>query len=433
MLINRNYTLLWAGKTVSLTGDFVFDTTVLLWVATVLLRGEPHAPIVSGAVLAVVSLTMVLIGPAAGVLVDRWPDKRAVMLHADLIRAGLIGVLALIAGLPASTIPQPMLLGLIGVVVAASTAVAQFFNAARFVMIGDVVPAGQRGRAAGYTQATAAVAAMAGPPLAGPLLFGLGPQWAMTTNAASFLVSYLAIRAVRTAPRPAQPTARAGIGREYLAGLRVIANSRWLTAVLLSRTVGILGAGAITALNVYFLAANLHADPRTWFGVLGATAAAGVLAGGLLGGPLTDRYGSARVYTSAILANGCLILVYSQMNGIGPALAVAFGETLTVGIMASAAMPLFLELVPRQYQGRVSSVLTLSYHLPTMISVLLAGMLVATVQRIDVVFAAAGLLILIAGGYARWALRPNRNPAATTNRPEDQAPPDRSDTAGDAP
>jgi hypothetical protein len=44
MIVNRNYTSLWAGKTVSLTGDFVFDTTVLLWVATVLLRGDPNAP-----------------------------------------------------------------------------------------------------------------------------------------------------------------------------------------------------------------------------------------------------------------------------------------------------------------------------------------------------------------------------------------------------
>ncbi len=380
MLINRNYTWLWAGKTVSLTGDFIFDTTVLLWVATVLLRGEPNAPIVSGAVLAVVSLTMLLVGPAAGVLVDRWPDKRAVMLRADLIRAGLIGGLAAAAALPATAVRQPVLLGLIGVVVAASTAVAQFFNAARFVVIGDVVPAGQRGRATGYAQATAAVAAMVGPPAAGPLLFGLGPQWAMTANAASFLVSYLAIRAVRTAPQPGRPAARAGIGRDYLTGLRVISGSRILTGVLLSRTVAILGAGAVTALDVYFVAENLHADPRTWFGVLSATLAAGAFTGGLLGGPLADRFGPARVYPVAALANGCLMLAYSQMQAIGPALPVAFAETLTVGVMASATMPLFLALVPRQYQGRVSSVLTLSYHLPSLISALLAGIIVAIVR-----------------------------------------------------
>jgi MFS family permease len=166
------------------------------------------------------------------------------------------------------------------------------------------------------------------------------------------------------------------------------------------------GAGAVSALDVYFVAENLHADPRTWFGVLGATLAAGAFAGGLLGGPLADRFGPARVYPLAALANGCLMLAYSQMRAIGPALPVAFAETLTVGIMASATMPLFLARVPRQYQGRVSSLLTLTYHLPSTLSVLAAGVTVAMVRRIDIVFAAAGLLILVASGYALWALRP---------------------------
>jgi MFS family permease len=425
MVINRNYTWLWAGKTVSLAGDFVFDTTVLLWVATVLVRGERHAPIVSGAVLAVASLTMVLVGPVAGVLVDRWPDKRAVMLRADLIRAGLIGVLSIVAGLPAGAVPRLVLLGLIGAVVAASTAVAQFFNAARFVVIGDVVPEHQRGRAMGYAQASAAVAAAVGPPLAGPLLFGLGPQWAMVTNAASFLVSYLAIRAVRIASTPDRSAARSGIGRDYLAGLRVISGSRVLTGVVVSRTVAVLGAGAVSALDVYFVAENLHADPRTWFGVLGATVAAGAFAGGLLGGPLADRLGAARVYTVAILVNGCLILAYSRMHAIGPALAVVFAETVTVGVMASATMPLFLARVPRQYQGRVSSVLTLSYQLPSLMSALLAGVAVAMMRRIDVVFAAAGVLILVAGVYALWTLHPAARAEHGSAKPGETTSPQR--------
>lgn len=291
MIINRNYTLLWAGKAVSQTGDAVFDTTVLLWVATGLFRGEPHAPIVSGAVLAVVSVTMVFVGPVAGVLVDRWSDKRAVLLRADLLRAGLIGGLAI---LPAGAVPRPVLLALLGLAVAASTAVAQFFNAARFVLIGDVVPPGQLGRATGYAQATAALAAIVGPPLAGPLLFGFGPQWAMAANAVSFLVSYLAIRAVRVSPGPGRATGRARIRRDYVAGLRVISASRILTGVVVSRMAAVLGAGALTALDVYFVADNLHADARIWFGVLGATLAAGAFAGGLLGGPLADRFGPAR-------------------------------------------------------------------------------------------------------------------------------------------
>ena len=41
ILINGNYARLWYGQAVSTTGDFAFDTTLALWVATVLAK-EPN-------------------------------------------------------------------------------------------------------------------------------------------------------------------------------------------------------------------------------------------------------------------------------------------------------------------------------------------------------------------------------------------------------
>ncbi|WP_372456328.1 hypothetical protein [Streptomyces cavourensis] len=58
-----------------------------------------------------------------------------------------------------------------------------------------------RARAAGITQATTQTALILSPPLAAPLFFALGVQWALLFNALSYLVSYLAIRSVRI-PEP---------------------------------------------------------------------------------------------------------------------------------------------------------------------------------------------------------------------------------------
>jgi hypothetical protein len=41
LLINRNFALLWAGNFISRTGDIIFDTTLVLWVATTIARGQP--------------------------------------------------------------------------------------------------------------------------------------------------------------------------------------------------------------------------------------------------------------------------------------------------------------------------------------------------------------------------------------------------------
>ncbi len=80
LLINRNFTLLWLGQAISFTGDFVFDTVLILWVTTQIARGQKWTPLaVSGVVLAG-ALPSLLASPVAGVFVDRWHDKRKTML-----------------------------------------------------------------------------------------------------------------------------------------------------------------------------------------------------------------------------------------------------------------------------------------------------------------------------------------------------------------
>jgi MFS family permease len=86
---NRNWRLLWIGQAVSLTGDSVFDITVLLWVATVLAKGRPWAPAAAAGVLIAEAVPVLAVGPLAGVWVDRW-NRRRTMLASDACRAVVI-------------------------------------------------------------------------------------------------------------------------------------------------------------------------------------------------------------------------------------------------------------------------------------------------------------------------------------------------------
>ena len=62
-----------------------------------------------------------------------------------------------------------------------------------------------RTRAVGLAGATTSAAGIIGPPIAAPLLFTVGFQWALAANAASYVVSYLAIRFLRLTPEPRPP------------------------------------------------------------------------------------------------------------------------------------------------------------------------------------------------------------------------------------
>ena len=68
---NRDWRLLFSGQAVSLVGDFVFDVTVVLWVATVIAKDQPWAPLAVGGALIAAAAPVMLVGPFAGVFVDR--------------------------------------------------------------------------------------------------------------------------------------------------------------------------------------------------------------------------------------------------------------------------------------------------------------------------------------------------------------------------
>jgi MFS family permease len=129
-----------------------------------------------------------------------------------------------------------------------------FFAPARFATIGQVVTGdADRARAAGIGQATMAAAGIIGPPLAAPLLFVAGFQWALLVNALSFVVSYVAIRSIRLSAAAEQAPAHQRARTEFMEGVRFFAGNRVLVALLGLIVVASLGTGAINSLTVFFV------------------------------------------------------------------------------------------------------------------------------------------------------------------------------------
>lgn len=180
LLINRNFALLWSGQTVSVIGDLLFDTTLILWIASQIALHQSWAPLAVSGVLVAVSVPTLLVPPIAGVLVDRW-DKRRTMIRMDAIRGALILSLLLITGI----IPLPFelsttrQLGAIYTIVFLASCCAQFFSPSLTALIGDLVEEPLRPRASGLSQVTSSFAVIIGPPLA-TLLFlqsGFAGHW----------------------------------------------------------------------------------------------------------------------------------------------------------------------------------------------------------------------------------------------------------------
>src|SRR5437763_8151585 len=190
LLINRNFALLWSGQIISIVGDFVFDTILILWIATLIAQGQSWAPLAVSGILLSASLPVFIIGPLAGVFVDRW-DKRRTMLWMDALRAILILLLFLLAGwgpLPffaALQLPLFWQLALLYSTVFLTSACALFFQPSLLSLLGDIVDEPYRARAAGLLQLMGSLAIVIGPSVGTLLFFKIGVQWALLLNALS--------------------------------------------------------------------------------------------------------------------------------------------------------------------------------------------------------------------------------------------------------
>jgi MFS family permease len=423
-LINRNFGLLWSGAMISYIGDFIFDTTLVLWVQQVIARGQTWAPLAVSGVLAVFSLPILLAGPLAGVFVDRW-DKRRTMLLMDALRAVIVALLVLAANL----VPLPFLpggrltpieqIGVIYVDVFLVGVCQQFFGPARMALIGDIVAEPQRARASALMQSVLALGFVIGPALAGPLFFAVGPRWALLIDALSFVVSFLSILAVR-APRAARSVAagqRSNLLREYVAGLRFYAGNRVLMALLVTGMIIMLGAGALNSLDIFFVTTNLHAS-AVYYGDLTAANGIGNIVGAILAVVVVARIGSARTIWVSIIALGVLMIVYSRLTSLAPAVALIILVGVPNAWVNAAVGPLMLHVTPRELIGRVAAILTPLMTLMGLLSTALAGYLASTALAgfhlalagvrfgtYDTIFSAGGLLAVLGGLYGAWSLR----------------------------
>jgi MFS family permease len=422
-LVNRDYAKLWYGQAVSAVGDTVFGTTLVLWVSQVLARGLPWAPAAVSGILVAAGAAVALIGPVAGVFVDRW-NRKLTMMRTEVIRAAMVAGITGLSFVPVRDLPVGLWLAAVYLVVFVLNAAGQFFNPARFAVTGDVVHGEEdRVRAAGLAEATMSAAGIVGPPIAALLLLTVGFQWALAANGVSYVVSYMAIRFLRLAPEPQPPAlpapAEAGktsLHAEFSVGLRLFARNRFLVTLLTVTVICQCGTGAINALNVFFVTRDLHASSRL-FGIAETAMGAGFIVGALAAGRMVRWVGARRLTCSGLLATGVLAAGYALQRSFPAGLVMLAIYAMPIAMLNTAVAPLLLDAAPREYMGRVMAVFTPVNQLASMLSVVISGWLTSTVLRgfrasfagvtlnsVSLIFIVAGGLIFLSGLRAFAAL-----------------------------
>lgn len=259
------FRVLWFADVQSLLGDQVARVAL-----SVLVFDRTGSGLVTAAVYALTFLPALLGSLVLGGVADRVP-RRALLVGGDLIRAGLLAVMAVPA------VPTPIVAGLLVLAVL----IGAPWSAAESALVVDILPAAQYPLGAAWRAATAQAAQLAGFVIGGITVAALGPSTALALDAATFAVS-AAIIAAGVAPRPPARPARSApdsAGTRTRAGVaRVLSDPRLRTLLGFSWVLGLLVIPEGLAAPY---AATLDAGPAA-VGLLLAATPTGVLIGTLL-------------------------------------------------------------------------------------------------------------------------------------------------------
>lgn len=402
VLTNRNFALLWVGQAVSQLGDQILNMALLLWIYGLTNR----SPLAVAAIMVCEYAPLLLFGPFAGVLVDRW-DRRRVMIASDLIRGGLTVLLVIST---ATLSPYPAY-----VIAFAASAMARFFNPARNAILPALVAPEQLLAANALSQVTYNVTLFVGPAIGAAVYSLTGPNAAFILDAATFFFSAATIILIKqarpetgTAPAPGESmgsrAALHGFFDDLTRGLAYVGRNRILLALLVSVGLAYLGGGAINTLEVVLVTGALGLD-QSYVAVLASSQGLAMLmaslAVGLTGsrrsGVLSDSY---TLFWAGLAACGLATVAL----GLAPALAMAAVFMFINGIGNAIVNVGFSTLIQLKtdpaYRGRVFSILEPALTICLVISTAIGGW-AATMINVRAIFVLCGVIMIGSAALAR--------------------------------
>jgi MFS family permease len=415
---------LWLGQTISFIGDYFYFLAIPIMVE----RLTGSALLVGLSVISS-ALPMLLLGPIAGVFVDRW-DRKRTMIVADILRALLV--------LLALTVKTPDQVWVYYVVGFLMSCVSRFFFPAQNAALPLVVTDKDDLLAAnGLMQIVQTLGLLIGPALAGFSIGIWGEQVAFLVDSGTYLASALAI-ATMTVPRTTSGRQRAeGAGSEISAvwaelreGVTYLFGSRTMVGILLCLAVVQLGIGAINVIWVPFMQRTFGLGPEG-LGAVDTAQGLGMALGALVLGFVASRVTKRKLAGWTIIFIGAMIALMGLappfsladlFPGVGADVAMA---EMTVGqrllhmplalllysvllgvalVPAQSALMTMMQLaVPDLKRGRVGSALNAMTTAAGLVSMAVAAAS-GEVVELRMIYVAAGAIIGVAGVVGLFVL-----------------------------
>jgi MFS family permease len=311
-------------------------------------------------------LPSVVVGLAAGPLLDRLSRKRLIVAS-DLVRLAVFAVLPFVGSAAAI------------VALAAVAGIANsFFRPAVLAGVPNLVAENELANSTSLLQATEWAAAALGPVLGGLIVSAWSPDIVYWINAATFLLSALLLLRIPARLLQSEQAITQGHWRDLGEGLSAFRRSAALVTVLVSFGFAMLAAGLINVTEIFLAERALHRG-AFGYGLLWTATGIGLVVGSLMSGSMLEQREVTRVYPLAYLPWAVGILG----AGVAPNIWVAAVAMVLAGFGNGLTFPMTVLIIQRyttdRLRGRAFTVVISAHNLLLGIAMVSAGALTESV------------------------------------------------------
>ena len=410
LLKDKNFFLLWFAQIVSNFGDRLNQMALI---GLIYLR-TPGSTIELAKLLSFTILPVFIIGPIAGIYVDRW-NRKATMIACDIIRGVLVLLIPLIIKYSTSMVP-------IYIVVFIIFSITRFFLPSRLSIIPDIVHKDKLLLANSLSSTTMMIATIVSFGFSGLIVAALGPQGGFYIDSASYFISailifFVAIKLKEDMELPKVDIKSAVIARQrtvigdikeglaYLRGhedVKMVANTMFLLMA---------GVGSIYIVIIVFIQEALKSSTRH-LGLLVMFLGIGLFLGSLIYGKFGSRFSKRKVINFGLLTAGLVIVIFAVCLKFIPSFFIACVLSTVLGIFSApiivSSNTLLHEVMPNEMRGRIFSSLEIIMHAGFLLFMFFASLAAERIGRcwvlvtIGILFSIIGLVKLIKLGKEEY-------------------------------
>ena len=366
-----NFRLLWFGNLCVNSADWLQILTIG-WLILEITNGDT---VITGAVLALRTLPVFLIGPWAGVLADKF-DRRSLIKLTQFMMAILAVFFALLVSMSDFTdsgVSGPLKPWHLFVYVGITGISVSIIRPVRQSLVANVVPLENLRNATALNALTRTSARLVAPAIGGMLIYLLGFKWNFYIEAACYLGITISMLRMKT-PYGNNPVPKnTSVLKDLYTGIEYISKNRALAQVITLSFVPTCIFQPLVFILPIYVASVLNEGPAvggTLLAIMG------------LGGVATSFYLASKDFPlkkglTVILAliMGCAAISALSLSNI---IIVAYVMFLILGVCQTnirvGTNTLIQEIVPDELRGRVTSIYNFDNGF-TAISILMLGIL----------------------------------------------------------